>query len=140
MVPSLNTDAKQYIFEGSHLSDEYLIDWADTLLGAVLTVNPETVDRKNKEFLKWAISSTALYHALEINAKRIKKDHLSTVFYPKEYKVDQEAKLILVTGDFYTYLGHDKSPILQHKTFRVGYLARPSGFLAVNQFQEEHHD
>ncbi|KAB2836390.1 MAG: conjugal transfer protein TraE, partial [Caedimonadaceae bacterium] len=129
LVPTTSLDHR-LVYEEGDFNDTYLIDWANSLLREVLTVNPETVDFQNKKFLELSLSSNLLKEKLEQLSRDIKRDHVSTVFYPKTFSIDRVVQQITVTGTFMAYFGQDKNPVVSSKTYILGYTLLPTGVIA----------
>ena len=136
MVP-MNALDHPLVLENGEFSDAYLIDWANTLLREVLTVNPQTVDYQNKKFLEFSLSPTFLNEKLTQNAKDIKRDQMATVFYPKDFQIDRKLKVITVTGTFMAYLGQDRNPVVTSKTYHLGYTLLSNGVIAIKTLEEK---
>lgn len=136
LVP-MNVLDHRLVYEEGDFNDTYLIDWANSLLRELLTVNPETVDFQNKKFLELSLSSNLLKEKLEQLARDIKRDHVSTVFYPKTFSIDRASHQIIVVGTFMTYFGHDKNPVVSSKTYQLGYTLLPTGVIAIKTLEEQ---
>lgn len=136
LVP-MNAMDHRLVYEEGEFNDTYLIDWANSLLRELLTVNPETVDFQNKKFLELSLSSTLLKEKLVQLARDIKRDHVSTVFYPKTFSIDRVSHQITIVGTFMTYFGHDKNPVVSSKTYQLGYTLLPTGVIAIKTLEEQ---
>lgn len=137
VIPSLQDITKKYEIHGNEFSDNYLVDWANALISNLLTANPDTVDRKIKSFLEWAVHESDLSSALKKNTQIIKQDKISTVFYPKDFVVNRDQSQIKIKGDFFAYLGRDKSPVVAEKTYLLGYQILPNGIIGITEFMEK---
>ena len=137
LIPQFATDQKIEV-QGSQYSDAYLTQWAGSLARELLTVNPATVQKVSDKFLK--ISATKygqIKPYLEAHAKEIRENDISTVFYEKDCKIDRDKSEIEITGTFCTYFGREKPPIIETKTFVVGWSLGINGVLLVSKFQEK---
>lgn len=125
-----------------NFSKEYLTKWADSLTRGLLTNNSDTIEKHQKEFLNLSTSSSYgdLRHQFREEARRIKKSGLSTAFYPKEFEINHEARTVKVTGLLHTYFGKDKTPVIETRTFLIGWQRGAGGVILVNQFEGVHHD
>lgn len=112
----------------SNFSDTYLMDWADSLTSRLLTMNPQTADQRVYEFLRVTESASGLGEKLKKKAQRLKDENISTAFYPRDYAIKKEAHQIWVTGDFHTFFGRDKNPVIQKKTVVLTYRKGARGF------------
>ena len=139
VVPNMATPDKRYEFKGEAVNEAYLIDWADQLLTTLLCVNPHTVERKTKLVLEWTISSTALPEKLIKQAKALKRDHISTAFYPKDFIIDRDAQEIRVKGTFVAYMGQG-SPVVSEKTYALGWKVLGNGTMGLSHLKEQHHE
>jgi type IV conjugative transfer system protein TraE len=136
LVPQFEVEQK-YTIHGNQYDQHYLEHWAGALVRDFLTVNPASVDEAMQRFLRiTSIHYGQVKPNIEAQAKEIKEHHLTTAFYPKEYKVDSDKKVVEVTGSFLTWFGREKLPIEQTKTFLVGWRSGPKGILLVHQFEE----
>lgn len=136
VIPNMNESEKQYVMDGDHIPPEYLQDWAFKLLGDLFTANPKTVRTKNKRFLEWAMSSSALDSDLEATAKALRVDNISTAFYPEEHKIYYGKKEIHVEGRFLTFFGKSKTPVLSKRTFVLGWSIMPGGVLGIRDLKQ----
>ncbi len=136
IIPSLNDPDKRYQVDGGHLDDSYFQDWAASLLGDLYTANPKTVLQKNKTFLQWALSGASLNGDLEKSAKALKKDQISTAFYPETFKISRKSKEIYVTGMFLTFFGRSMKPITTQKTFILGWQILSGGAVSIRTLKE----
>lgn len=136
VIPSLNDPEKKYHMDGNHLEDSYFKDWASSLLGDLFTANPQTVDQKNKTFLQWSLSSSSLTESLLNSARNLKKDAISTAFYPETYQIVRSEKEIHVTGMFLTFFGRSLKPVETTKTFVLGWEIVHGGVVAIRSLKE----
>ena len=134
LVPQ-NDLSKKIVFDGKTISETYLVDWASSILSDLLTVNRHTVDKKNKLFLEISSTAELLKDTVKKNSERIKKDGVSTVFYPKEFSIDQQKKKVFVKGTFTAYFGRDKEPIVTDKTYVLGWRETGTGCLLVESLE-----
>lgn len=137
LIPQFSTEQRAEIV-GSKYSDSYLIQWAGSLSRELMTVNPSTVETVSNRFLKIASTKFGqIQPYLAAHIKDIKENNISTVFYEKDCKILDEQSEVEVTGTFYTYLGRDKAPIIETKTFVVGWATGMNGALLVSRFEEK---
>lgn len=137
LMPQYDTD-HQVALTASTYSDQYLIDWAASISSDLLTVNPATVNHKTKRFLEITVPAHETFQKiLKKKARTIKSEGISTVFYPKDFRVNRDAKEVFVTGTFMTFFGSDKKPVIEKKTFLIGYKRGPKGVILVEKFKEE---
>lgn len=121
----------------SKYSEEYLIDWASGILNTIMCANPESIDWKISQILKISLSNYGpLKESLQEEAKRIKGDKISTVFYPSSFKVDQGSRTIEIRGEHSVYFGGDAKPIITEKTFQIRWAVRSHGVILLEGFKE----
>ncbi len=136
IVPSLNEPQKQYHLDGTHIPDNYLVDWGFTLLGDLFTANPKTIQKKNQTFLQMAISSSGLTENLEATEKTLKKDNISTAFYPETARIDRSKNELIIEGKFLSYFGRSQKPVVTQKKFALGWKILSRGQVAVSTLKE----
>ena len=118
-------------------TEPYLIEWADSLTSRLLIMNPQTADQRVYEFLLVAESAGSLSTKLKAQASKLKQENISTAFYPKSYEHDAVSKRMWVKGDFHTFFGGDRSPIIQQKTVVLTYRKGHLGMILVKDFNYE---
>jgi conjugal transfer pilus assembly protein TraE len=118
----------------SDFSDTYLREMADRLTSRLLTMNPQTVDHRLQEFTYFTRHSGSLLKKLEGHASKIKNESISTVFYPKEFSIERKKQRIHVMGDFHTYFGSDKAPVVQSKVIILTYVRGTGGIFLLQDF------
>lgn len=137
LIPQWAIDQRIDI-DGDMYSDAYLTQWAGGLARTLLTVNPATVQSVTNTFLKMAATHYGqIKPYLEARSRDIRENDISTVFYEKEAVVHRDQNTVEVTGTFCTYFGRDKPPIIETKTFAVGWARGVNGVLLVRTFQEK---
>lgn len=125
----------------SKFSDEYFIDWASGVLNILLCVNPDSIDWKTKQILKITTERYGnLKETLLEEAKSIKADKISTVFYPKKFEVEQSQQTITVIGEHVAYFGKDSVPVVSEKTYKLVWVSSQHGVILLQDFQEIKHD
>lgn len=139
LIPQIETDHRLSL-SSSHYSDGYVLEWADSLVRNFLTVNPQTVDRRLYELLLLAEKSSFLAERLKKEAKVLKQDNVSTVFYPKEHHLNQHTRQVWVRGEHQTFFGRDKAPVSREKTYVVTWKRGPRGVILLKDFYEEQND
>jgi type IV conjugative transfer system protein TraE len=139
LVPLFNVDHRLSI-QGGKFNNAYFIDWADSILKTILIVNPDNVDWKIKEILRISSNSYGdIKKSLQDDAKRIKENELSTVFYPKEFTVNQDEEKVLVRGQYMAYLGREKTPVIKDKIYELGWVINNQGVVLVKSLKEINH-
>ncbi len=128
---------RPYEIGADYANKDYLSDMAGYVLDKVLTVTPETVNYNNKIILKMTHPDgyPALKIALDAAALRIKQQHITTIWVPRNEKVDERTKTVEVSGQMKTFIA-DK-PTSQHdKTYLVEFNITVSGRLYVSKIEE----
>lgn len=125
----------------SKFSDEYFIDWASGVLNILLCVNPDSIDWKTKQILKITTERYGnLKETLLEEAKSIKADKISTVFYPKKFVVEQSKQEVKVIGEHVAYFGKDSVPVVTEKTYKLSWVSSQNGVILLSDLQEIKHD
>lgn len=135
LIPQYNTSHRVVVTSDGY-SDDYLIDWADSSLRNLLTVNPNTVNRQNRLFSEFSNDTRAVNVFLKAHKTFIQDNDASSAFYPKTFDVDSKNKKISVTGDFQYRFGNKKDLIEMTKKFEVQYHMGPQGLLLVQGVKE----
>lgn len=121
----------------SKFSDQYFIDWASHIVQTILCVNPDSVDWKTHQILEISVTKYGvLKDKLQKDALRMKKDHISTVFYPKHFTVNQADQSVEVKGQHIAYFGKDSDPVMTEKTFHLKWAIREHGLVFLQEFEE----
>lgn len=121
LIPQYGIDHRVTI-RRSGWTHQYLVDWADAVATQALTLSPETVDRRHGEILRLgSVASPELRTYLRIEAQKIKRDHMSTVFYSKSFDINNDKQVIRVRGTLLVYLGRDKNPLALEKSYVLSY-------------------
>lgn len=128
---------RPYEIGADYANKDYLSDMAGYVLDKVLTVTPETVNYNNKIILKMAHPDgyPALKIALDAAALRIKQQHITTIWVPRNEKVDERAKTVEVSGQMKTFIA-DKLTSQHDKTYLVEFNITVSGRLYVSKIEE----
>lgn len=118
-------------------SDDYLTHWANDILGMLLCVNEDSVDWKTKQVLEITTEAHGgLREKLQEDSLLIKKDKISTVFYPKKFTVNQSNQTVDVVGEHMSYFGKDSTPVMREKSFRLTWAIRTHGVVLLKDFRE----
>ena len=125
---------KSFWIHGAEVSPEYLEQMALFFAGLALTYHPDNIDDQVRIFLRYADASAygPLSTRLEADAERVRRNNLSSVFYPQEVRIrDREVAL---TGQLTTFVGQKRVGTRQ-AVFRFGFAFR-GGRLFVAEFEE----
>ncbi len=136
VIPNMNEGQIHYVMDGKEFPDTYLRDWGYKLLGDVFTANPKTVNLKNRRFLEWALSSSSLEGDLKKTAKALRKDNISTAFYPEDHKIYRSKRELHIEGRFLTLFGKSQTPVLSKKTFVLGWQVMSNGIIAIRSLED----
>lgn len=136
LIPQNNIDNKIPL-TSSQYSDVYFIEWASNIVNTLLCVNPESYEWKVKQIL--AITTEkhgTLKEQLLQEGVKIEKEQISTVFYPKNFQVNQRDRTLEVTGQHITYFGKKSTPVEMQKTFRLAWIISANGLILLKDFKE----
>jgi len=140
LIPYNNTDLRIPLTT-SRYSDDYYITWASYVVNTLLCVNPESFEWKAKEILNITTQKHgSLKDKLTIEAEKIKQEQINTVFYPKEFNVNQGQKTVEVTGQHITYFGKRSTPVETTKTFKLAWVVSGHGIILLKDFEEVKND
>lgn len=118
-------------------SESYLVDWADSLIHMLFTANPESVDKRIKDVM---ILSTGSFGALKKDmdawSEKIKKDRISTAFYPKSFDVFKQKNEVVVCGRLLSYYGTDRQPVVEEKQYLLTYEQAGRGVILLKSLKE----
>jgi conjugal transfer pilus assembly protein TraE len=128
---------KTFWVHGDTVAPEYLEQMALWFADLALTYNPETIAHRVKRFLRHADPTAygALAARLEADAAKVKRQRLSSVFYPQSIRI--EGDQVALTGQLVTLVG-SKETNARQATFRMSFAYR-HGRLFVLEFQETDH-
>lgn len=136
LIPEFNTDHRLNM-TGGEFNDQYFIDWADGIIKTALCVNSDSVDWRHNELLKISTHSYGqMKMVLKENAENIRKNSLSTVFYPKSFKVDQNKKTVRIEGQHFTFVGKDNRPVIQDKIYEIFWIIGTHGLVLLKDMVE----
>lgn len=136
LIPEFNIDHRLSV-AGGEFNDQYFIDWADGIIKTALCVNPDSVDWRHNELLKISTHSYGqMKRVLKEQAENIRKNSLSTVFYPKTFKVDQNNKSIRIEGQHYAFIGKDNRPVIQDKIYEIFWIIGTHGLVLLKDMVE----
>jgi conjugal transfer pilus assembly protein TraE len=125
---------KPFWVHGDEVSPEYLEQMAVFFASLALTYNPDNIGHQVNLFLRHADPRGygALAAKLEGDANRIRRNRLSSVFYPQEIRLS--AQQAALTGQLTTLVGNKQTEQRQ-ATFLIRFAYR-SGRLFVSKFSE----
>jgi conjugal transfer pilus assembly protein TraE len=128
---------RPYEIGADYASNDYLADMAGYVLDKVLTVSSETVDYNNKVILKMTHPDgyPELKSTLDAAALRLKQERVTTVWVPRDEKVDPTAKTVEVSGELKTYIA-DILTSKHEKSYLVQFTVTLSGRLYVSKLEE----
>lgn len=104
-------------------SKEYLKSLTEDIVSLRFLFTPETVDSKFDRMLSLVHPKDfpEMQKFVVSEAERIKKNNLSSVFYPQSFQMDVENKKVALHGRLINYSG-DKRVLDQMKTYRIDYI------------------
>ena len=119
VTPTMNTELW---VSNKSASADYLTRTSLYFAELALNVTPDNVDFQQEMILRHADPSyyKILKPGLLDNADKIKKDHISTSFFPVDVKVDVKHSETIVIGDLKSYVGETALPT-KRISYRVSY-------------------
>lgn len=121
MTPFGSEDDSRWVTK-TQASQEYLRELTEKASDNAFVFNPKTVDTKFSKLLTMADPSSygALdKHLIKTKAK-VKKNNISSVFYPSEYKYNLATNDVVVTGILKTFSG-DKAVDNEKRSYLFEY-------------------
>jgi type IV conjugative transfer system protein TraE len=136
LIPQADIDHRLEMTASSY-SDDYFVDWANGVVSTILNVNSDSIDWKTQQILKISVQHYgSLKEKLIKDAELIKKDRISTVFYPKQFKVNQSDQTVDIQGQHIAYFGTDLAPVVTEKKYRASWDVRAHGIILLKDFKE----
>lgn len=123
--------------EGNELSDDYLLRMGEEFFNFLLNYNPSNILFRYEKVLK-SVSAEKyqeLRAQLMVDVDRIKKNSISSSFYPIEMKVNRLEKKILIKGDHLRTIGREIVG-RKEKVFSLTYSLR-EGFKVLSYESEK---
>lgn len=137
LIPQFDTDVKMRL-TASAKPEMYYSRWADGVIRTLLCVNPDSVAWKTSQILEISSASYgSMRSVLDKELQKIKENQMSTVFYPKDFRVNVGEKWVKVSGQYFAFFGRDKDPVIQDKTYRVSWVENGVGLILLAGFEEE---
>lgn len=130
------TIERPFWVKGAETSPEYLEEMARYLSTLVLNVTPKSIDANIDIFLRY-VSPEAhgeIRTRMAVQAERLKRDDVSTAFYPVSYQTRTKTRQTMITGDFITLIGKQRVSTVR-RSWRFDY-AFTGGRLWVSEFVE----
>ena len=108
--------------DDDNVSKSYLSDMAAYVMEQYLTVTVETLDAHRETLLKLAAPEVEgeLTHTLMLDAKKIKREHISSAFYAKSMKADTDKLEVVVSGTLSRFTVQHRLPNRRVK-YRVSF-------------------
>jgi len=93
--------------KGAEMSREYLEEMSRYLAGLVLNVTPKSVESGIDIFLRYVAPASygQIRARMTAQADRLRRDDVSTAFYPVSYQTRPKKRQVVITGDFVTVVG-----------------------------------
>lgn len=112
--------SKTFWVDGHNLSPEYLEQMGVWVIQQYATVSPGSVDFQTGQILKYVHPSVHgdLTRRFQRSAQKMKADNISKVFMPREIRMSQEAKSVVLLGTLTSWVA-DKRVSDELKAFRV---------------------
>jgi len=123
-----------FSIQGDYASPEYLMQVGEWFASLALSYTPKNVDYRIKVFLRYAApeSFSVLQTHLQDEAVRIKRNEMSSLFFPVDAKV--RGHFVAITGQQVLRVGKE---IVEDKriTYRMKFRL-DGGFLHITEFKE----
>ena len=122
------------------MSDSYLEQIAQFLVHVLLNVTPTTFAQSQEQFLSYVAPQyfSAMRTQLVAQQLEIERLGMSSIFYPRQFKVNAQKKFVEVEGALKISLGN--SPLeSQTKSYRLTFL-QEQGRLWLRSFEELKHE
>lgn len=125
---------RRFWVQGDTVSPEYLEQMAVWFAHLALTYNPDNIDYQAKLFLRYAepASYGALAAQLAADSEKVRRNRVSSVFYPREVKTTGDQ--VMLDGDLVTWVG-SKLTETRRGVFEMQFVYR-DGRLFVAKFQD----
>ncbi|MEJ2405370.1 MAG: type IV conjugative transfer system protein TraE [Candidatus Thiodiazotropha sp.] len=96
--------------KGSEVSPEYLEEIARYLSTLVINATPKSIDANIEIFLRYVAPESygVIRSKMKAQAARMKRDDVSTAFYPVGYQTRLKERQTVITGDFVTMVGKQR--------------------------------
>ncbi|MEW8701723.1 MAG: type IV conjugative transfer system protein TraE [Candidatus Thiodiazotropha sp.] len=122
--------------KGSEVSPEYLEEMARYLSTLVMNATPKSIDANIEIFLRYVAPKSYgdIRSRMTVQADRLKRDDVSTAFYPVGYQTRSKQRQTVVTGDFVTMVGKQRISSVR-RSWRYDY-SFTGGRLWVSQYME----
>ncbi|MEW8375828.1 MAG: type IV conjugative transfer system protein TraE [Candidatus Thiodiazotropha sp.] len=122
--------------KGSEVSPEYLEEMARYLSTLVMNATPKSIDANIEIFLRYVAPKSYgdIRSRMTVQADRLKRDDVSTAFYPVGYQTQSKQRQTVVTGDFVTMVGKQRISSVR-RSWRYDY-SFTGGRLWVSQYME----
>jgi conjugal transfer pilus assembly protein TraE len=127
---------KQFWIKGDQFSAEYLELMSEWLAGLPLSTTPNSVGLRNEIFLRYVEPNVhaAIKSQFDVRADQVKKDNVSTLFYPTSFQTSRTTKQVAITGDFISVISGVTAPAVR-RTWRLSFTSM-GGALWVTEFIE----
>jgi conjugal transfer pilus assembly protein TraE len=121
----------------SHVSAEYLSEMSLFFCALRFNITPSNITFQHETLLRYI--DPRYYSTLKAvfltEADHVQKQHINTVFYPVDIKLDTKNLQTLVTGDLWSAVGNANLP-MQRLTYQISY-SYQQGQLRIIGFEEK---
>lgn len=130
---------KRFWVSAQGASAEYLSEMTTFFMNLRLNLTPESAFYQHELLLRYVdpVHYNSLKTALIKEEDKIKDQHISTVFYPVNIKVDAKKLIAIIEGDFKSFVGEVAMPV-KRMTYKMNYRF-DDGKLLVKSFEEVTH-
>jgi type IV conjugative transfer system protein TraE len=116
------SQCKESFVSDTTASKDYLIDLTEDVIQMRFNFSPETAEKHFDEILTMVAPSDfgVMQKFVAKELERVKKNNISSVFYPKEYQIDIENSKVVVTGRLINFSG-ERKVLDEKRTYRIDY-------------------
>jgi conjugal transfer pilus assembly protein TraE len=128
--------AKSFWVSANQVSPEYLSEMGLFFANLRLNVTPSNAAMQRDVLLRYVNPSRyeILKTELVLEAEHLKKEHITTAFYPVDVKVDEKKLIVKISGDLQSTVG-DTQLFPQRVIYQMEFTYH-SGRLLINSFEE----
>ncbi|MBD3821236.1 MAG: hypothetical protein IE914_03085 [Thiotrichales bacterium] len=113
---------KESFVSDTTASKDYLISLSEDVIQMRFNFSPETVEKNFDRILTMVAPSDfgIMQKFVAKELERVKKNNISSVFYPKEYQIDIENKKVVATGRLINFSG-ERKVLDEKRSYRIDY-------------------
>lgn len=136
VMQPIGTENKEMRVSSNSVSKEYLISVTEKIIDFAFVYSPSTVEHRFSQLLNTVHPADygVMQKFIASEKERVLKGGISTVFYPKEYKIGELNKQVVVSGNMITLSGA-KIVAQENKSIRFDFEVR-NHFLSLVGFYD----